>query len=179
VASAFEKEFVDAKMHASAPAELRKTLVQRLKSYFGDKAVLGLPPSSDAAAAFVAAAAAAFFDQDLLRAAQMLLSNAKGSFGLFVSCSLDAHRQIVLAARGQTMSVAFYPAQNLVLWASEQVRAPAQRIPRRKFPAARRLLLTIGAGPHRAGAARRAGRRQGSHPAGRWTASLLGAVRSC
>ncbi len=154
--SSFEKEFADAKMHTPAPAELRKTLAQRLKSYFGDRAVLGLAASSDAAAAFVTAAVDAFFDQDLLRATQMLLSNAKGSFGLFVSCSLDAHRQVVLAARGQTMSVGFYPAQNLVLWASEQVRAPGCE-PRAACPLRSPPGLTD----------RCAGRCQGRRPAGR------------
>ena len=54
----------------------------------------------------------------------MFLANAKGSFGLFVSCSLDANRQVVLAARGQTISIAFYPRQNTILWGSEQACLP-------------------------------------------------------
>ncbi len=166
--SAFEKEFADAKILTPAPAELCKSLTQRLKSYFGDKAVLGLTPSSDAVAAFVTTAVAAFFDQDLLRATQMLLSNAKGSFGLFVSCSLDAHRQVVLAARGQTMSIGFYPAQNLVLWASEQVRV-------RVAPHTPHPLPTCQVSRSRG--ARGAGRCQGRHHAGRQPGGLLGKIR--
>ena len=94
----------------------------------------------------------AFFDNDLIASTRMFLKSARGSFGLCVTSSLDAHRQVgrcrltasnpalkahkvsaletsisstgfkfafkfnlrlfsqaVLAARGQTMSVAFYP----------------------------------------------------------------------
>ena len=80
---------------------------------------------SRAAARFADAAAGAFLDQDLLRAVRGFLAGARGSFGLFASCSLDAHRQFVLAARGQTMSLAFYPRQGVVLWGSEQARALA------------------------------------------------------
>jgi hypothetical protein len=46
----------------------------------------------------------AFFDNDLFMATKTFLKNAKGSFGLCVTSSLDAHRQICLAARGQTVS---------------------------------------------------------------------------
>jgi hypothetical protein len=45
----------------------------------------------------------AFFDNDLLMATTTFLKNAKGSFGLCVTSSIDAHRQICLAARGQTV----------------------------------------------------------------------------
>jgi phage-related protein len=47
----------------------------------------------------------AFFDNDLFMTTKTFLRNAKGSFGLCVTSSLDAHRQICLAARGQTVSV--------------------------------------------------------------------------
>ena len=47
----------------------------------------------------------AFFDNDLLFATQLFMRNAKGSFGLCITSSLDASRQMVIAARGQTMSV--------------------------------------------------------------------------
>ena len=67
----------------------------------------------------------AFFDNDLLYAARLFLGAAKGSFGLCVSSSLDAHRQIVVAARGQTISVAFYPRQGLVLYGSEAAAVKA------------------------------------------------------
>ncbi|KAI2497271.1 hypothetical protein MHU86_17235 [Fragilaria crotonensis] len=46
----------------------------------------------------------AFFDNDLFMTTRMFLKQAKGSFGLCVTSSLDAHRQICLAARGQTVS---------------------------------------------------------------------------
>ena len=46
----------------------------------------------------------AFFDNDLFMTTKTFLKNAKGSFGLCLTSSLDAHRQICLAARGQTVS---------------------------------------------------------------------------
>ena len=39
-----------------------------------------------------------FFDNDLLHTMHLFLTNAKGSFGLSVSSSLDAHRQRVFVA---------------------------------------------------------------------------------
>ena len=67
----------------------------------------------------------AFFDNDLLMSTQIFLKHAKGSFGLCVSSSLDAHRQICMAARGQTMSVAFYPERGLICYGSEQAAVKA------------------------------------------------------
>lgn len=67
----------------------------------------------------------AFFDNDLLETTKTFLQNAKGSFGLCVTSSLDAHRQMCLAARGQTMSVAFYPDKGLVCYGSEQAAVKA------------------------------------------------------
>ncbi|CAJ1406744.1 unnamed protein product [Effrenium voratum] len=67
----------------------------------------------------VHAAVSAFFDNDLLYAMQLFMGRAKGSFGLCVTSSLDADRQLALAARGQTISVAFYPESGLVLYGSE------------------------------------------------------------
>lgn len=59
--------------------------------------------------------------QDLLAAARQLLAGAKGSFGLVLSHSLDAGDagEVVMAARGQTMSVAVYPHLGSVLFGSE------------------------------------------------------------
>lgn len=68
---------------------------------------------------------AAFFNNDLFWAARLFLSQAKGSFGLCVTSSLDSNRQIVVGARGQTMSVAFYPRTGLVLYGSEQAAVKA------------------------------------------------------
>ena len=45
----------------------------------------------------------AFFDNDLLMTTKHFLKNAKGSFGLCVTCNLDSQRQLCLAARGQTV----------------------------------------------------------------------------
>jgi hypothetical protein len=67
----------------------------------------------------------AFFDNDLFFATKTFLQNAKGSFGLCISSTLDAHRQICLAARGQTMSVAFYPKKGLICFGSEQASVKA------------------------------------------------------
>jgi hypothetical protein len=51
-------------------------------------------PAEKGRLAFCAAAVGAFFDNDLLQATRYFLKRATGSFGLCVSCSLDAHRQV-------------------------------------------------------------------------------------
>jgi hypothetical protein len=58
--------------------------------------------------AFCIATINAFFDNDLLFSTKEFLKNAKGSFGLCVTSSLDAHRQICFAARGQTVGIVLY-----------------------------------------------------------------------
>ncbi|KAK3270697.1 hypothetical protein CYMTET_20918 [Cymbomonas tetramitiformis] len=68
---------------------------------------------------FIECAVDAFFDNDLLHATRFFLQQAKGSFGLVVSCSLEADKEVIVAAQGQTMSVAFYPHAGLVLFGSE------------------------------------------------------------
>jgi hypothetical protein len=67
----------------------------------------------------------AFLDNDLFFATKTFLQNAKGSFGLCISSTLDAHRQVCMAARGQTMSVAFYPNKGLICFGSEQASVKA------------------------------------------------------
>ncbi|KAH8068469.1 hypothetical protein JL721_6607 [Aureococcus anophagefferens] len=67
----------------------------------------------------------AFFDNDLLYSVRLFMQRAKGSFGLAVTSALDARRQLVIAARGQTMSVACYPKAGLVLYGSEQAAVKA------------------------------------------------------
>jgi hypothetical protein len=67
----------------------------------------------------------AFFDNDLFMTMKNFLHHAKGSFGLCFASSLDGERQICLAARGQTMSVAFYPAKGLICYGSEQAAVKA------------------------------------------------------
>ena len=51
---------------------------------------------------FVSVTVDAFLYQDLYTATRQLLANAKGSFGLVTSHSLDASEELVVAARGQT-----------------------------------------------------------------------------
>ncbi len=69
---------------------------------------------------FVKATVNAFFDNDLLNTVRVFLKNAKGSFGLCVTTSLDAHRQVAMAAKGQTLCIAFYPRKGLICYGSEQ-----------------------------------------------------------
>ena len=85
------------------------------------------PASLDATAAkaLVRVAVRAFFEQDLLAAARQLLANAIGSFGLVLSTSLDAPNELVVAARGQTMSIAFYPKLGCFLFGSESAATKA------------------------------------------------------
>ena len=61
-----------------------------------------------AAVELVHAAVNAFFDQDLYMAAQKLLRHAEGSFGLCLSTAVDSASEIVIGARGQSMSIAFW-----------------------------------------------------------------------
>jgi len=75
--------------------------------------------------ALASVAVDAFFDNGLLAAARQLLAGARGSFGLVLSHSLDCESELVVAARGQTMSVAFYPAAGLVLFGSESAATKA------------------------------------------------------
>lgn len=67
----------------------------------------------------------AFFDNDLFHSTKLFLENAKGSFGLSVSSTLDADHQICFAARGQTLSVSFYPNKGIVCFGSEQAATKA------------------------------------------------------
>ena len=75
--------------------------------------------------AFCMSTVNAFFDNDLFYAMKTFLQNASGSFGLCFVSSLDSQRQICLAARGQTMSIAFYPDKGLVCYGSEQAAVKA------------------------------------------------------
>ena len=88
-----------------------KKLLESLPADVGDRA--------EAWRRLVASAVKAFTSMDLLRATRQLLANAKGSFGLVTSHSLESDEAVVVAARGQTMSIACYPQQGLVLFGSE------------------------------------------------------------
>ncbi|EKX55458.1 hypothetical protein GUITHDRAFT_99235 [Guillardia theta CCMP2712] len=116
----FQKTVQTAKMDRRI---LRQEVKSNLVEAFGQ--ILGLNAESGDVNRLVNTAVDAFFDQDLFQATRFFLSRAKGSFGLCVSCSLDSHRQIVLAARGQTISLAFYPNSGVVLWGSEQAAVKA------------------------------------------------------
>ena len=72
-----------------------------------------------------------FFDMDLLQSVRTFLGRAVGSFGLCVNCSLDATRQVCFAARGQTLSIAFFPRLGLVTYGSEaaSTKAPLTIVP--------------------------------------------------
>ena len=74
---------------------------------------------------FVRATVNAFFDNDLLHSMRIFLDNAKGSFGLCVTTSMDAHRQVVFAAKGQTLSIAFYPRKGVICYGSEAAAVKA------------------------------------------------------
>ena len=67
----------------------------------------------------------AFFDNDLFMTTKIFMQNAKGSFGLSVTSNVDSHRQMCLAARGQTISIAFYPSKDLICYGSEQAAVKA------------------------------------------------------
>ena len=127
--------------HPSAPASptrpiprlpawqaLEEAFVARvapLLTHADSKLVSSLPPPAligdhvEAWRCLAATAAKAFCSMDLLRATRHLLANAKGSFGLVTSHSLESDEAVVVAARGQTMSIACYPQQGLVLFGSE------------------------------------------------------------
>jgi hypothetical protein len=61
----------------------------------------------------------AFLDNDLFFTTKYFMRNAVGSFGLMVTCSMDASRQICIAARGQPMSVGFFPEKGIICYGSE------------------------------------------------------------
>ena len=80
---------------------------------------------------FISTTISGFLDNDLMSSLQFFLQRAKGSFGLCVTSSVDAKRQVVLGSRGQTISIAFFPQEGMVLWGSEQsaVKAAMGAVP--------------------------------------------------
>ena len=74
---------------------------------------------------FVEVCVSAFLTNDLMMAGRDLLKGAKGSFGVVLSHTLDCAHSTLIAARGQTMSVAFYPKVGMVLFGSEQAATKA------------------------------------------------------
>ncbi|KAL7547183.1 hypothetical protein ACHAWF_016592 [Thalassiosira exigua] len=67
----------------------------------------------------------AFFDNDLLWTVKTFLEHAKGSFGLCVTSAQSAHRQLCIASRGQTNSIAFFPKSGIITYGSEQAAVKA------------------------------------------------------
>ncbi|CAE8615543.1 unnamed protein product [Polarella glacialis] len=67
---------------------------------------------------FIATACQVFFENDLLSSVCSFFRQAEGTFGVSVTCSIWPDK-VVLAAKGQPVSVAVDPARPLALWASE------------------------------------------------------------
>jgi hypothetical protein len=86
-------------LRVTSKLQVRKVdLVDPLSRYLMDS------EDGSSLVAFCLATINAFFDNDLFFTTKAFLKNAKGSFGLCITSSLDAHRQICLASRGQTVS---------------------------------------------------------------------------
>jgi len=101
---------------------MERRMCARVDALAKDGGALPLPGVLDRRAAvnaLVQHACDAFMHADLLRAALELMNGARGSFGLVLSHSLDAEEEMVVAARGQTMSLAVYPQSGLVAFGSE------------------------------------------------------------
>ncbi|CAK0893766.1 unnamed protein product [Prorocentrum cordatum] len=67
---------------------------------------------------FVLRACDYFFGMDLLSSVQLFFQHAEGTFGISVSCTLWP-TSIVLASKGQPISLAVDPTRPLVIWSSE------------------------------------------------------------
>jgi hypothetical protein len=74
---------------------------------------------------FVNSTIGAFLDNDLFQTTKCFLDNARGSFRLMITSSLDASTQICVAASGQTMSLALYPRKGIICYGSEQAAVKA------------------------------------------------------
>jgi len=111
---------------ASRREEIKSAATRMLRSSDASLAEsLDLGDGPTALETFVSAAVDGFFDNVLFHATRLFMANARGSFGLGVTCSLDSSRQMIVAARGQTNSVALYPRLGLVLYGSEQAAVKA------------------------------------------------------
>ena len=118
---------VEAGTSSTRPTAKREQMISlMLKKAHGKDVPLSIARlSASGIEQLVRASVAAFFDQDLLAAARQLLKNAVGSFGLVLSTSIDSKRELVVASRGQTMSIAFYPKLGAFLFASEAAATKA------------------------------------------------------
>jgi len=84
---------------------------QRMEAYI---------PNADSRKRFVAATVENFLTQDSMTAVWQFFQRAEGSFGVSVTCSADASA-VVLASRGQPITVGCDPLTSLALWTSEPV----------------------------------------------------------
>jgi hypothetical protein len=121
-------EDVTSNLKGRSYEKIREAVKDAMLTKFVGQPMLGMVLESGQLVSFVNKDVDAFFDHDLLAAVRLFLAGAKGSFGLCITCSLDADRQLVVGARGQTISVAFYPSSGLVLWGSEQAAVKAALI---------------------------------------------------
>ena len=80
---------------------------------------LDIGPEKISVREFVMKTVEAFFENDLFGTTKLFLKQAVGSFGLMVTSSMEAQRQICIAARGQPMSIVFYPEKGLITYGSE------------------------------------------------------------
>ncbi|CAE7837945.1 unnamed protein product [Symbiodinium sp. CCMP2592] len=104
---------------------LQEASLKALRESKHSKLVAGFCDDETELQSMIYMAIDAFFDNDLLRAMELFMERAKGSFGLCITSSLDAQKQIVMAARGQSMAVAFYPEAGLLLYGSEAAAVKA------------------------------------------------------
>ena len=118
----------------SSSSELRETLMRRATNELMDNGQMvmnalskfvGKDIEDGRLGRLVQDTVSAFFDNDLLHSMRLFLERAKGSFGVSVTSSIDTHRCVVFAAKGQTMSIAFYPREGLICFGSEQAAVKA------------------------------------------------------
>ncbi|XRA96236.1 glutamine amidotransferase [Pycnococcus provasolii] len=98
---------------------------------FSSKPFLQKLTASNIETAMASAALHNFLYGDLYRALSVFLAHAVGSFGLSATSTLDPN-VVVLASRGQPMSLSFAPKNGAILWGSEvtaQMNAP---LPKRR-----------------------------------------------
>ena len=124
--STFEQINCDPSLRSTLATKAKSVLVGDSTKSNGERLRTLLPQDeTDQLFVFCRIAVDAFFDNDLFWTTNTFLSNAKGSFGLCTSSTLDSDRQVCLAARGQTMSVAFYARKGIICYGSEAAAVKA------------------------------------------------------
>lgn len=96
-----------------ASTSLHQNLVETLKRHNFTESW-----SIEQTVAFVKCALEAFFNNDLYRATQIFLKQAKGSFGLVATSTLE-DSALILSAKAQTMSIGFNRQEGYTIYASE------------------------------------------------------------